>query len=1614
MYQWSDNVTQTTRHAFERQADLNEPVAIIGMGCLFPGADTITRYWDNILTGVSHIREVPEDRWDCSVHYDPSGKDMDKSYSKLGGFVENFVADPIKFRIPPIAAAAVDRNQFFILEAATQALADAGYEISQIPRERSGVYLGSEGGGASGLLYALRTTWDRFRKVLCSTPSFEKLPPQQQADIIKDAEAVFRSSLPEYTEDTVSGTSGSLVAGRLCNRLNLKGIGLVINAACASSLAAVDAGVQALRQGSLDLVLAGGVDGCMDIATYVAFCSAGVLSDSGCFPFDERADGMIIGEGAGMLVLKRFSDARRAGDRIYALIRNLSYSSDGRSKGITAPDMQGQLRSLQRTYQHLPFSPATVELIEAHGTGTWVGDKVEFDALSSFFRQYGAKPQSIGLGSVKATIGHLKAAAGSSGLIKTALALYHKTFPPTQNCETPRLDLDWGNSPLKLITTCQSWPASHHPRRAGVDGFGFGGINYHAVLEEAPSNQMLDWKPGRDSEPEQPFPAELLIFRAQSRKELVQHLRRAQEQLTKADKRMLRNFSHELCRMGNGLSGPTLALVAKDSTVLADRLSQGLAVVSDETRSEFASTKGIYFGDSGWDPGARIAFVFPGQGSPYLNMADDLIDCFPCIADMVKLVDSFVKPATDISIRDILRCRDDVLKQKGDFLKSKLNEPDFNHPVMLAMAMGLSEVLMRAGVRPDMAAGHSLGEYFALRAAGVFDIKTAIDVAMGRGQGIAGCPVKGSMAAISAPVKVIEPVLWQDSGYVVVANKNCSVQTVISGEADAIERVCRVFESQDIPCQLLPVTNGFHSRLLEGCSEPFDHFLQQFKINSPNIPVQCNLTGRAYVYDQHFAEQVRQMLVRHLTDPVDFMGNIQSMYDSGARLFIEVGPGTTLCSFIDNILVDKPHWTIACNRQNRSPTLQLLHALAFCAARGLRVDIRGIMPDIPAFQPDFQAFSTGADAAFHMAEPEQDDTDLAADNTPMDESVWQRVLEVVSRRSGYPPDFIEPDFDVEADLAIDSIKQLAIARELFDGFGIKLVRETRRGRYRIRTLRKLVQTISALCKSATTLGEEATHSVLEHESQAAKIYHTDCHRWVCESVEAPLALPAGISRLNGQRVIILERDTNGTGLGSSLQGLLEQKGASVKRRSPTDDLGGCCKGGSIIIVNLWSHGTGNCIAQDDVNGWWQAACREGETWLTQVRRLIGYIRSAMSSHILWLNVTCLGGTLGSEGVSQGKAQAGIGLSILRSLSCEVPEIETRFLDLDGSSTENATAVLILDELQAGSSSCREVGYIHGRRHEIHWIMQDLDQADYQAADNLPRVILAVGGLRGITAAICRRLAERSGCHFIILGRSRMPDTEYQDQERLSFEGVREQLVSQIRAEGRKVAPAEINQMAWKQVWRAERAANLREIEKTGASVVYRQCDIADADATRALVAELQTAYNHVDLVIQGGGDIISKTLEDIETGQFIETIRSKALGTVSLLTALNQIKVGTFVNISSVAGRWNDPGQAAYGAGHEVAALLVAQQRLSRPGRWINIFYGPWAEVGMARLGDAVERMRVQGFNFATEESGVKAFLDELESGSNASIGFCGQEFVLKAIKDQASQGRASMDQGAE
>ncbi|MGE3820045.1 MAG: SDR family NAD(P)-dependent oxidoreductase, partial [Isosphaeraceae bacterium] len=725
--------------------------------------------------------------------------------------------------------------------------------------------------------------------------------------------------------------------------LDLHGTNCVIDAACASSLGALNLALLELGSGRCDMALSGGLDTFNDIFMYMCFSKTPALSPTGdARPFDAGCDGTILGEGLGVVALKRLDDARRDGDKIYAVIRSVGTSSDGKGNAVYAPSAAGQGRALRDAYRQAGFSPSTVGLIEAHGTGTRVGDATELAALNEVYRETGATGPWCALGSVKSQIGHTKAAAGAAGLIKAALALHHKVLPPTIKVTEPLDGVGRDGSPFYVNTEPRPWiPAGDHPRRAGVSAFGFGGSNYHCVLEEAdPVGAGIDWVGA-------PLP---IAFSGESRQTLLDALDAwptglSWDELRVASARSRTRFRSDDPRRLVLVADPSTdldALFRDAKTALASSVHENGDGHGNGTATRIPKSRNGVFLGTGAAPGG-LALIFPGQGSQYVGMLRDLACRFPEVRQALAESDA-LHAGDGLRLSDQIYPLSSFTEAERAANESALRATETAQPAIGALSLGLCRVLDRFGIRPDVVAGHSYGELTALCASGRLDPASFARLSRDRGNLMAAEAARGggAMLAVLGPLGVVQEVLEAEAldRSLVVANKNGPRQFVISGPAPAVARAAAAFEARGVVTRPLAVSAAFHSPEVAGAGAPFLESLRRVDLRPSAIPVYANTTAAAYPADPDAA---RALLAGQLAHPVEFAAMIEAMADAGTATFLEVGPDSRLTGLVRSIL-DQPGrpanaLAIDASRGTRGNLFDLASALAELAALGYPVEL---------------------------------------------------------------------------------------------------------------------------------------------------------------------------------------------------------------------------------------------------------------------------------------------------------------------------------------------------------------------------------------------------------------------------------------------------------------------------------------------------------------------------------------------------------------------------------------------------------------------------------------------------------------------------------------------------
>ncbi|MEV5774881.1 beta-ketoacyl synthase N-terminal-like domain-containing protein [Streptomyces antimycoticus] len=886
----------------DEQAHRQPPVAIVGMSVLLPGSPDLDAYWRNLVGGVDAISDVPAGRWDAGFYAPEGGGDTpaapDRVYCRRGGFVDEFARiEAARFGIMPNSVSGTEPDQLIALGVAAAAIADAGGEDRLPARQRVGVVLGRGGYLTPGLVrldQRVRTAHQLVRTLGELLPDLEP----GQLDLVR---AAFTERLGPDKPEAAIGLVPNLAASRIANRLDLRGPAYTVDAACASSLVAVDQAVGELASGRCDVMLAGGVHHCHDITLWSVFSQLRALSPSQRIrPFHRAADGLLIGEGTGVVVLKRLADALRDGDRVYAVIRGTGVASDGRATGLVNPDPGGQTRAVRQAWRAAgldPREPGAIGLLEAHGTATPAGDTAELTTLAAVFGPGGIPGETAVIGSVKSMIGHTMPAAGVAGLVKAALAVHHGRLLPTLHCDDPHPAL--AATRFSVLGAAEPWEAP--VRRAAVNAFGFGGINAHVVLEQPPV-------------PVAPHATTVVIEPERVLALAADTPERLAELLAADDATVRTTVTGRDARTRLGIVDPTAKRLALARRMVAKGrpwrgrndiwftpaplLGAGPAARGMAARGKAATGKAAT---------GKLAFVFPGLEAEFVPRVDGVAEYF-----------GLSRPAGD-RFGEAARVGDIGRHGVGVFGVGRL----------------LDAALRRMGVVPDAVAGHSVGEWTALAVGGLYageEVDAFLDSFDPDALRVPGLAF--AVLGAGAP-RVLAELEARAGGRIVLSHDNAPSQSMVCGPRDDVEEFVRAMRAEGVIAQLLPFQSGFHTPMLAPYLDPIRAVTERFELLlPPRVPVWSGTTAAPYPATE---AEVRELFLRHLLEPVRFRLLTEALYEAGFRAFVQVGTGQ-LGSLIGDTLHGRDHLVVAANSPHRDGVSQLRRVATALWTEGAEVD----------------------------------------------------------------------------------------------------------------------------------------------------------------------------------------------------------------------------------------------------------------------------------------------------------------------------------------------------------------------------------------------------------------------------------------------------------------------------------------------------------------------------------------------------------------------------------------------------------------------------------------------------------------------------------------------------
>jgi len=1532
----------------------NDGIAIVGLACILPGAPDAATYWANLVAGRDCITDVPTDRMDPARYYAPDGG-RDKTRSKWGGFIPEVEFDPREFGIPPRSLSSIDPAQLLSLLVVKAALADAKLDDASLDRERTAVVFAADSGAD-----------------IVGAHSFRAFFPQ----LVGELPEALAAHLPDLNEDSFPGALANVIPGRIANRFDFGGPNYAVNAACASSLAALDAACKELRSGHCDVAVAGAVDLHNSPYDYLMFESAGALSPSGrCRTFDGRADGIVLSEGVAALVLKRAEDARRDGDRVYAVVRGIAGSSDGRCKGLTAPRKEGQQRAVRAAYERAGVCPTNVQLFEAHGTGTVVGDKTELASLSDVLYESGAVAGQANIGSVKSSIGHTKCAAGLAGVIKAALATHYGIQPPTLHVEAPIDGCDAEHSPLFLRRRAAPWLEAQ--RYAGVSAFGFGGTNFHLILEGESARSI--------PVVQQPWPYELLVVRGEDAA--------ARELAVEALQWLVERPSASLLSLASWLaSREPDALVAHAVVVadLTDARRELEAIAAGRATAALRSRRSA----------EEIAFVFPGQGSQRVHMGADLALAFPSVRRWLERspeLAAILYPGAAFTPGEL------------QAQVERLKRTEHAQPALGLVSLAMLELLEAVGVRAHRVAGHSFGEVTALCASGALPAERIVELAKARAHAIleAVGDDPGAMAAVRASRAEVQAHLSKFPE-VVIANDNGPRQVVIAGATEAVAKAVKGLNDAGLKTQPIPVACAFHSPLLSGADDAFGAALARFAVRAPAIEVWSNTTASPHADDPaSIVDQLGQQLVQ----PVEFAEQIDRMYRAAARVFVEVGPGAVLGQLIADILGDREHVVVSMAGDDQHGLCAWLQGLAKLALAGVPVDVERLFDGrqpapLPArsegpiwlvnghyarpregelepgaYKPaaapvaigtaplkgavreeTVLQYLRGMQEAIEgqrqvmmsylgapVAVPSHERASIASNTrASRDASSEDRrepiaatagdplasLVRLLAERTGFPESMLEPHLDLEADLGIDSIKRTEVIGLVLAQLGIE---------------EQLSDEAKEELAAAKTLQELA--ALLRDRRDGGRSETTAVSRLVPRTSAAPpapeLAASHGGQRyalVGGPEAIVLE-----------LSRVLRQSGAVVTVPEPESQLDSS--------IDTWLELSGLESAGDPA-----------KRVFSSIKRVLSADDSARI-----VAVTALGGRFGYGGTMP-EQRSGVGIGgLIRSIRHELPSADIRRVDLDPALPAPRLVEQLMQELGSGQRSA-EVGRVDQGRFVIEHVPAPRVAQSALRIDASSVVVLSGGG-RGITAQVALELARRFRCTLVLLGRTDFRPLEGEEAlEAADLKSLRRELASQISD------IAALDARARDVLARREIRATLRGIAELGGRAEYVQVDVRDRGAMDQLRLAL-SKHAAIDVLIHGAGVIEDRLLKDKSQDSFDRVYDTKVQGARALIEAVGS-SVRKVAFFSSVAAVYGNAGQSDYAAANDVLDKLAHELDRSRPGTAVSVNWGPWRSTGMVT--EELERKyAAAGVGLIEPRVGAIELVDELIHGTEPQVILC-------------------------
>ena len=1532
---------------------MNHDVAIVGMGCRFPQAADLGAYWQNICDARVCFSDIPSERWNHALFYDASPRAIDKTYARKVGLlddVRSFAA--LHYGLAPLRVSVMDPQHRLLLDAVRVAFEDAGLSEQALAGTRTAVFVGASVSEYKDLI----TSRLRVRALLDG--QFGRAPTLSP----KVIDALVEDVTP-LRAFTIAGNLLNMAAATISQTFDLRGPAFTIDAACSSSMVAAYDAVLHLRAGVCDMAIAGGVYLNLTPDNLVGFSRIGAISPSdACRPFDERADGFVMGEGAGAIVLKRLADALRDGDRIYAVIRGAGINNDGRGEGPMTPRPEGQLDAIGCAHAELDFSPNTIGFVEAHGTATAVGDATEVGALRQYFDAHGVGPIDCALSSVKANIGHTMSAAGVAGLLKAALVLERATIPAQAAFMRAHDKLGLAGSGFYVPTKTAPFPVKDgQPRRAAVSSFGFGGTNCHLVLEEAPLRVR---RSATIAVPAMKLPAEAFLVSAPTVGLLAGHLDQLHASI--AEREPLADIAYTLARRARHEA--RVGFIARTHDELRAKLDTARMIVRGGTQQA-----GIWFRAAPLaEAERRIAFLFPGQGAQTIGMCHALYDRFPGFRGRLDAIAAELDDLLDRPLLSYLypKRRCGVVVDDAAELHA-LTATEVCQPTMAALGLAVAGFVEELGVVPAIVAGHSLGEFAALGAAGRMSLRDTVRFVAQRGHLMGVLPLvdRGAMAAVQADRRFVEAQL-DAAGEVVIANVNQPKQTVIAGATDAVIGVSARLAAAGVTVTRLAVSHAFHSPLIALADPPIGELVDALVIHAGDrVAISCIEPG-PYADD---ADVVRGTMRRHATAPVDFIMGMRAAAHAGARIFVQVVAGTSLLSMaraslravdltpiatialtdlgddgaqlvaamVELAVLGVPVRLAALHDGTRSrttwlPPTPLPTEPYWCATRGDRSiplppvaggGTAGSDDTVTLLREHLKLIQTHLDTLTRSTVPQTIRAEVA---TPAAPEVVARVplasppvvvtspivaaishaepfvpiasklLELVAQVSAFPQDKLNPTQRLVSDLGFDSLMVVELSGKLADAFP---------------TFKGLPKTLFA--------GEPTIGDVTQYVENAMRgSIHTstptdtvEISRYAAIAVARPgTPLPYGaIPPFEGPIAIF----ANSSDVGRQLASRLAAVGVAAE-----------------LVERLLARHRGVIDLRAVRSTSRDALTLEAAELRVPFDRAFD-VAAALGDRPTLFAVAYTG--------DEGAAVAGFAKALAR----EWPTTRVKAIALAARTSADQIASQIFDELVATDTTV-EVTYASGTREviELRLVTTDTQRRLRDGA-----VVAISGGARGLGAKLAVALASRHHARLILLGRGACGD----------------ELLAAIAA--------------------------------AGGQALHVHCDVRDAAAVATALDAGRRRFGPIEAVIHAAGVIADAPVAKKDRTAMAAVFDTKVAGWIALERATRNDPVQIMLALGSWSGRFGNAEQTDYSAANHLVATLAAAWGRARPSvRLVALDLPPWDGTAMASTIPAGLRavMRARGVSFLDDATGLDVVLGELEATGESAEVLIGHDVAIE------------------